>query len=431
MIQTSDIFRSWVKLFLIFTITVLIGSCSSRSKISNRNLAYLYSPGSNFIHPDFRVVNITPDTSRLFYSIHSDELLYMKSDTGASFDASFSINYQLRSSYESKFVIDSGVVYLEHFKLPDSSYTLTGNFDIKVPAGADYLLTLTVTDHYKNQAVSGFQMIDRTGDQSPNNFLVKDHNTNEPLMFEYIDRPADLDILTTLSDNDSMWMRYYVPDFPLASPPFSSSENKKLSYKSDAKVRVKIGGGNPIQINTPGIYHLQFDTLEPEGLTIMYFNDDYPKITSADDLIEPLRYLTTRQEYDKLRTSKDKKQAIDNYWLDLSGNKERGRVLIKNYYSRVQFANRNFAAYLEGWKSDRGLIYIIFGPPSSVYMSDDSESWNYGQMNSYSSLIFTFDRLNNPFTKNDYRLRRAAYYEVPWYKAVDSWRSGRIVNDVY
>ena len=98
---------------------------------------------------------------------------------------------------------------------------------------------------------------------------------------------------------------------------------------------------------------------------------------------------------------------------------------------KSEFSNRFFSSYLEGWKTDRGLVYIIFGPPSSVYISDDSESWNYGQQNNYSSLIFTFDKVNNPFTGKDYHMRRAEYYEVPWYKAVDTWRSGRVVNDSY
>ena len=113
----------------------------------------------------------------------------------------------------------------------------------------------------------------------------------------------------------------------------------------------------------------------------------------------------------------------------MAGNRERARVLIKSYYSRVQYANIFFTSYFEGWKTDRGLIYIIFGPPSSVYRNNETEIWNYSQSYNYGPLNFTFDKIKNPFTSNDYQLRRSNYYELPWYRAVDSWRDGRVVND--
>ena len=40
---------------------------------------------------------------------------------------------------------------------------------------------------------------------------------------------------------------------------------------------------------------------------------------------------------------------------------ERAKELIKNYYGRLQHANLFFTSYLEGWKTDRGMIFMIFG----------------------------------------------------------------------
>ena len=99
-----------IALFSLLFIFFAVISCSTSSKISNRNLAYLYHPSTNFIHPLLKVVNIMPDTSRLFFSIPSEEMLYVKGDTNTSFYASFSLSYQLTLSYESKDIIDSGVV---------------------------------------------------------------------------------------------------------------------------------------------------------------------------------------------------------------------------------------------------------------------------------------------------------------------------------
>ena len=192
---------------------------------------------------------------------------------------------------------------------------------------------------------------------------------------------------------------------------------------------IDLASEEPVYLDKTGIYHFQYDTLVKEGLTVFRFEEDFPRLTAAESLIESIRFLTTREEYDKIRSSTDKKQAVDEYWLSMAGNRERARVLIRSYYSRVQYANFFFTSYFEGWKTDRGLIYIIFGPPSSIYRDNDSESWNYSQVNNYGPLSFTFDRINNPFSPNDYRLRRSIYYELPWYRAVDTWRDGRVVNE--
>jgi GWxTD domain-containing protein len=418
-----------IRLFLITTCAAVQAGCSSTNKISNRNLAYLYSPGSNFIEPEYRIVNVTKDTSRLFFSIRPSDLLYVKRDTSTEFYSSYSISYTIYNSYENKEVVDTGSTYFEYQQVLDSDSPIRGSMDISIAGGSDYVLQVMLTDHHRNQAVATFLELDKTGDQSANNFLVMDMDLQVPLLTDHIHRDTEIRMISTISNRDSIWLRYYDRSYPLPRPPFSASDLKTISYKSDVAEWIRLD--ERLLISEQGIYHFQFDTLSDEGITLFRFNDDYPRITSAEELIEPLRYLTTMDEYLKLKGSADKKAAIDEFWLQLSGSHERGRVLIKSYYSRVQFANKHFHSYLEGWKTDRGLIYIIFGPPGTIYRSDDSESWNYGQMNSYSSLIFTFDKVENPFTNDDYHLRRAAIYESPWYRAVDSWRSGRVVNDSY
>ena len=77
-------------------------------------------------------------------------------------------------------------------------------------------------------------------------------------------------------------------------------------------------------------------------------HNDFPNLTTANQLLEPLRYLTTKEEYSGIMSSVDKRKAIDAYWLKLAGSKERARFLIKNYYNRVQISNQFFTSYLRG-----------------------------------------------------------------------------------
>ena len=57
------------------------------------------------------------------------------------------------------------------------------------------------------------------------------------------------------------------------------------------------------------------------------------------------------------------------------------------YYARVEYAKKNFQSFLEGWRTDRGMVYIRFGPPQNVerhpFDSDNKqyEIWYYYNQN--------------------------------------------------
>lgn len=418
-----------MKYLLILLFSLSLFSCSGPVKLSNQNIAYLYSPGLNFIFPEYRICNITPDSSRLFFSVNPNELLFKKSDTTDGFFAAFAIQYRLMRNYESKIPTDTGTRYFEFEMFEDSTLIILDFVDIYVPDSNEFVLQITLTDLNRNQTVASFLPIDRTGIQPADDFMVLDGEWNQPYIKNFTDRNASFKILNPNTNRTKLFVRYFKIRYPLSAPPFSNTALKPLSYIADEVRIYDFNSEVSVILDQPGIYHFQFDTLVKEGLTLFRFEEDFPRLTSAESLIESIRFLTTREEYDKIVRSADKKEAVDNYWLSMAGSRERARVLIRSYYSRVQAANLLFTSYLEGWKSDRGLIYIIFGPPSTVYRTDDNENWNYSQTYNYGPLNFTFDKVKNPFSSNDYQLRRSNYYEMPWYRAVDSWRDGRVVND--
>ena len=164
------------------------------------------------------------------------------------------------------------------------------------------------------------------------------------------------------------------------------------------------------------------------GGTVYYFGQHFPAAKTLNDLLLPLRYITTSPEYKAIVESENKKQAIDEYWLGVGGSAERARMLIKSYYSRVEEANTIFSSYMEGWKTDRGMCFIVFGPPSHVYRTTAQETWLYGEQGKYNALRLVFTRVVNPFTANDFRLNRNATLKSPWYRAVEFWRQGRVIT---
>jgi len=84
-------------------------------------------------------------------------------------------------------------------------------------------------------------------------------------------------------------------------------------------------------------------------------------------MIEPLIYLTSQDELAELKSAAKPKAALDDFWIKCGGNVDKARELIRIFYTRVLYSNYYFTSYKDGWRSERGMIYIIYGPPDKVY----------------------------------------------------------------
>jgi GWxTD domain-containing protein len=71
-----------------------------------------------------------------------------------------------------------------------------------------------------------------------------------------------------------------------------------------------------------------------------------------------------KRAFKKLATDEEREQFIEQFWRkrdpdpDTDENEYR-----EEYYERIAYANQHFASGIPGWKTDRGRIYIMFGPP--------------------------------------------------------------------
>jgi hypothetical protein len=76
------------------------------------------------------------------------------------------------------------------------------------------------------------------------------------------------------------------------------------------------------------------------------------------------------------------------------------------------------------------MLYIVLGPPNLVYKSSNAESWIYGEENNLMSVTYSFLKIDNSFTENDFSLSRSPIYKNMWYRAVDTWRQGRVYTKI-
>jgi GWxTD domain-containing protein len=162
--------------------------------------------------------------------------------------------------------------------------------------------------------------------------------------------------------------------------------------------------------------------------------ENYPSIQSPYELAAPLAYLMDRREYESLMSIEDPdemKEAIDRFWLTNVGSINRARRVISMYYERVEEANKQFSSFKEGWKTDMGMIYILFGPPWYIDQQLNLVMWSYAFDRSDPRYNFIFEqpRIRNdffPFT--NYLLERNQNLYQIQYQQVQLWLSGEIVN---
>ncbi len=410
--------------FLFILSLFLLPACAPLNRVSNRDMAAMYDPAKEVMLPRYLVYNVTDTSTRLYVRINSEDLLYQQHG-GPAPEAEARLSGRIYTNYESDKFSDTCSLVIRDVQQDEEAHALLHFVDFKTPAAKEYILELSMTDMNRHLTHKTYYSVNNQSKQSPVNYLVVQAGDSLPVFTPYISSRTSFRILCRPGLATEMFVRYFNRRYPLAAPAFRYVEVERFNYRSDRTYRINLAGGNEFNFREPGIYHIQSDTNILQGLTLYRFSDDYPRQTRADELVEPLRYLTTGSEYNRIMNSSDKKSAIDDFWLDIAGNKTKGRELIRIFYSRVEQANRLFTSYHEGWKTDRGLIYIIFGEPDVVYRGARTEDWNYSSTFERGPVNFTFEKINNPFTDQDYELQRSPSFQEIWFMAVDEWRQGR------
>ena len=214
----------------------------------------------------------------------------------------------------------------------------------------------------------------------------------------------------------------------LPPPPYFTGDIVPSIMAPDSSWEAPYDQQTLFQMGEEGIYQFFFGGDRINGLYLTNFGDHFPHITMAEDMAPPLQYITTSEEYQNIIRQKDLKKAIDNFWLALGKDYNNARDLIKIFYTRVLFANLYYSTDREGWKQDRGMIYILMGPPAMVKKTETREEWSYQTQESRRHYRFEFTMESHPIKVYDYTLFRTEDHRMVWEAAVRTWRDGRIFS---
>ena len=123
--------------------------------------------------------------------------------------------------------------------------------------------------------------------------------------------------------------------------------------------------------------------------------------------MKQMKYILSNDERKELKNNnkQDKEQLFYQIWKKRDPTPETEQnELMEEYFQRVEYVNEHFSGWQPGWETDRGMIYILFGPPDEIQRTNPSagnstiyQIWNYLKI----SKQFVF-RDQNGF--GDYRL---------------------------
>jgi GWxTD domain-containing protein len=433
----KNCFTSGTNCFLIYIVLFsgLLSSCrTTQQTFDPKDLSYLYNPIKNPINPRYNVTNTSDQESVLSVKFFASDLFFSEANPKGVPTALMLVTVKLFNISQGKLLADTAVYNLTIVKeegKPEYIY----NVPLKVGKGIEYMAEVKILDRLRLQVLQAFVPFNTLSATNKYNFRAQGHfDKNE--LFNHVLRVNEyVNLVYMKGPVDSLYISFYKPFREIPDPPSMLLPEKTLNYKPDKVVAIPYSDTLPMMFPKEGVYLCSIGRDTIDGFTFLNFGSSYPALTTPEVMIEPLAYLASQNEVANLRSAVKTKIALDEFWIKYGGNVEKARELIRIYYTRVLYSNYYFTSYKEGWRSERGMIYIIYGPPDKVYKTSEGESWGYRKPVIKSSwggrytvtddyLFFNFRKRESIFTDNDFYLSRSETLVTYWDKAILSWRKG-------
>ncbi|MBK8614807.1 MAG: GWxTD domain-containing protein [Flavobacteriales bacterium] len=408
------------------------GSSSSTTSAPRDTTTNGYGRDASQLRLQARIYHSSATSSSVYFKLHTEDLLYKSEGGGGPFRANVLVTYEAYAANGSKLPLDSASTYVrDRGDSKDPDKELIGSMEMKRNATAAFTLKVTARDLNRDQETFVYLRVPEAQLGDRNDFLPVDARTGLPLFDDHLAQGGPVKVMCEQLPGRTLQLRWYDQQFKLPAPVFTEGTPGPIDLSPDSSYTITTSDRGSFELDLPptGFVHITPDTSAQRGYTLFVLSSSYPVIRKATEMLPPLRYITSMQEWERISSATNKRMAVEKFWLDAAGDRERARDAIRAYYGRVESANRNFTSHVEGWRTDRGLVHIIFGPPSTVRRTEKGEVWTYGEENNLMSLSFNFHKRNGDFTDNDYVLDRDPMFKGAWYRNVESWRNGRFYQN--
>ena len=417
-------------------LTGLAAACTSSKKATTTEtqgqMASLYNPSKLSLHPDFSIYHQNTNYSLLYIRAYPSELRFNETNTEAEYRALLQVKYELIGLDETEgkegAVIDSASVVYKLQERDERSPAFFASLSIPVRQGKRYLLKLETRDLNMGSMGLEYLYVDKTDPNSAQNFKVVSTFSGYPKFLRFFLTGEKFNVQYRDRGVDSIYVDYFRITNELPRPPITATSDYTMNYVADTSYVFPQVDTVDYDLRLEGMYHIKADKEQSEGLTLFNFGGTFPEVKSSKELMEPLFYLTTLAEYKDLRTEPNRKLAVDDYWLRIGKSIEKSRELIRIYYNRVIYSNLYFSSNKEGWKTDQGMVFILFGPPNRIQMTGSGESWYYYAKRKSKTVEYKFQREQDAFSDQNMIWQRSTDSQMYLNEAIRSWRNGKVYS---
>lgn len=411
-------------LLLLSFIALFWSSCSQQNNLAKYNIAPNYTdqfPG-NFMEQ--QIFHLNDSVSELNIRVIPSLIPNIKAKQVELYSY-LTLTYSVYSSMNKKDLVQTNTYKLTDFMefkdMDGGIIKLT--VPLKMQQNHNYIVLLSVQNPVDKQNFLKYYQIFKTSFSSEN-YRIVDQNNN--LIWDnWLEKDQKIKIQYRYKDSTKIYLSYFKPQFSPALPPFSDHTNKDFENTKafeQFKLQLTNGESSLIELSREGLYKIHSTVQDKDGRSILKLYDGFPSVVSSSQKVFGLRYLLPYKEF-SLMLKDDTEHSINEFWFFDERSKERSQDMMKTYYARMQRANRLFTTYKEGWKTDRGMIFMIYGPPDQVYYDFGKETWEYGPDAAYNDLKFVFQKTATVLYSNEMVLDRSADYKYSWYTLLDHWRN--------
>jgi len=417
-------------------LTGLLAGCASSKKAGSEEIqgqmASLYNPSKLSLHPDFTIFHENNNYSTLYIRAYPSELRFNETNEESEYRALLRVKYELlgldEAGGEEGTVVDSASVVYKLKEREERSPAFFASLSIPVNQGNRYLIKVETTDLNRGSMGLEYLYVDKTDPNSAQNFKVVSTFSGYPKFMRFFLTGERFNVQYRDRSVDSIYVDYFMLTNELPRPPITATSDYTMNYVADTSYVFPMIDTVDYDLRLVGMYHVKVDKEQNEGLTLFNFGGTFPEVKTPKELMEPLFYLATLAEYKDLRTKANRKLGVDDFWLKVGKSVEKSRELIRIYYNRVIYSNLYFSSNKEGWKTDQGMIFILFGPPNRIQMRGSGESWYYYAKRKSKTVEYRFKREQDAFSDQNMIWQRTTDSQMYLNEAIRSWKSGKVYS---
>jgi GWxTD domain-containing protein len=376
-----------------------------------------------FLNTEALVYHKSGTSSELQYKVNTRGFIYKKTGSERNFSVKLSITCKLYYGAKEKKLVDTASTFLIDTDEYQREKLLLGQIKLNTALNGKYDLDVAVADLNGGSSKTWKLSFDRKEKNDVNYFYLINAKDSIPLFSQVLKPNTDYYLINNDPEQSPVRIEQYSNNRKLPPPIFSTEEEPEMTLSLDSFYLCDAKQSKKLRFSKEGIYKFYLgDNVSSTYKRGVLFHKTFPKVGDYDIMLSSMRFILNKDEYKNLLAAPNKQSAIENQWITFAGSKERAEKIIKSYYGRVEDANRDYSNTIEGWKTDRGLVKIIFGTPDRISTLFNREVWIYYVGGNYSQVGFEFYKEENG---KEFYLNRSANFKDIWYYAVDTWRQGR------